>query len=945
MVAPVRVMPAAAPINDVVPLSQEEAAYEDGADPGLGKGYLKDLHDELNSGDRQIEMTPSQLFAKADRDGSGKIDLKEFERLYGIIVMHQRDQEQRRVKWKTESANQKQLVKIFRRMLIIVAIALGFMLAGNAALTTAIVFLSKDTKVDGGKLMDTNGNTLQMGEATEPLPQNLDSRMPDALWKEIKYAEFRSDTGGYMHLAILATVRKVIDDALHGSIVVMYSHIGQIELDGSIMTFQESMAGAFSDAGFEVHPEERRRLMGAFELVGLFNKIESFEDWDKTYEEPPKMPETYEADVVYMTSCVGTDVVTMEEVDRCTESGVLPSYIETINGDRYAAVTAHLWADATSGLQRESFSDLPHVGGWQLDKVTSAIQGQGYLDVAQTWMATGERFYCRTEHAPRQPNANKWAGSYVGTADISGKTAGHFRLKHKEIAGVVIDFYSTTPQPKEEYSNAVTVLPLMSIVTMTFADGKKDRSITKWLEVIPKDSISADVFAWGLDGPFTNATACASTMGLTAATDDGPQYIPPEAQIMSAHPFTKFYDSLDSTELFVLLADSPSSTAQELAEALLENDFSKTAEEAALASGRLSKAAYAEEQAKIAAYEQELDDADGQYLEDQYQEYVEWAEANGSYPYDNRRALLHNAACNKNKDTSGLCTDSCFGNLGFSAFPGLSELLPCDFTISLPHRCNWEIECSRDYYQAGPVSVSASGSVALNCEDNLQSCGGGGCIGVTVGLGYRGYTVGTISGSFCANSYVRKCPKYRTPDKTGVHNFIMTQTAYEITIGACALVLCGTVTLESASTRIWANSNIGPNGKWGIAPKGVTPLKGRNDCQEGSNDQRAYKRKLGIYVVAYLDWGWFGRTDVANGYVMNQWGAKDKRTTWDVASSRSAYNTNEYQHASTAASAQTAAMASVGISRCCNRNVRRQCCVCGGSRAPKCSCPGNAARC
>ena len=65
---------------------------------------------------------------------------------------------------------------------------------------------SADFKVsETGQLQTPKGGAIETVEHLEQ--QELDSRLPDAVWKTIKYLEFTSPAGGYMHLFVQATVR------------------------------------------------------------------------------------------------------------------------------------------------------------------------------------------------------------------------------------------------------------------------------------------------------------------------------------------------------------------------------------------------------------------------------------------------------------------------------------------------------------------------------------------------------------------------------------------------------------------------------------------------------------------------------------------------------------------------------------------------------------------
>eukprot|EP00961_Rhodomonas_salina_P199919 2696210-Rhodomonas_salina.2 len=85
--------------------------------------------------------------------------------------------------------------------------------------------------------------------------------------------------GTHLHQCVLRAIRSkcsltfvaVSDaDSEFGSIVAIYTHLGEIYLNGQEITFHESLEGAFTRAGFAVDGS-RRRLLGVVEVLGLFN--------------------------------------------------------------------------------------------------------------------------------------------------------------------------------------------------------------------------------------------------------------------------------------------------------------------------------------------------------------------------------------------------------------------------------------------------------------------------------------------------------------------------------------------------------------------------------------------------------------------------------------------------------------------------------------------------
>ena len=56
--------------------------------------------------------------------------------------------------------------------------------------------------------------------------------------------------------------------------MVIYTHLGEITLDGEAVSFHETLSGAFSRAGFRIDANGRR-LLGVVEMLGLFKLIRS----------------------------------------------------------------------------------------------------------------------------------------------------------------------------------------------------------------------------------------------------------------------------------------------------------------------------------------------------------------------------------------------------------------------------------------------------------------------------------------------------------------------------------------------------------------------------------------------------------------------------------------------------------------------------------------------
>merc|ERR1719331_1879960 len=101
------------------------------------------------------------------------------------------------------------------------------------------------------------------------------------------------------------------------------------------------MAGAFSQAGFTV-TDSRRRLQGAFELMGLFNSVPAFENLCEDVE-TPKMAATFHAQADQLHPCLIRDGT----LDLCHKYGVPSTHMQDSSGTLATAMTAAQRKEAT----------------------------------------------------------------------------------------------------------------------------------------------------------------------------------------------------------------------------------------------------------------------------------------------------------------------------------------------------------------------------------------------------------------------------------------------------------------------------------------------------------------------------------------------------------------------------------------------------------------------
>ena len=91
---------------------------------------------------------------------------------------------------------------------------------------------------------------------------------------------------------------------------MLYTHLGEITVDGEAVFFEESLKGAFSRAGLSVDQASGRRLLGIVEIIGFFNKLNklSAEEANQSSTQSDvisQMPLTFVATLSQIQGCTG----------------------------------------------------------------------------------------------------------------------------------------------------------------------------------------------------------------------------------------------------------------------------------------------------------------------------------------------------------------------------------------------------------------------------------------------------------------------------------------------------------------------------------------------------------------------------------------------------------------------------------------------------------------
>ena len=139
--------------------------------------------------------------------------------------------------------------------------------------------MSEMTLVDGVLAVRETSGTRREGcesgtcpAATIKTAQNIEtlalsSQMHIENLGELKSVKIEQGAS-FVLFQVLAVGRYKQLPSRHGTVLVLYTHLGEVTLDGTAISFQESMAGTFSRAGLLVDESTNRRLLGVVEVLG-----------------------------------------------------------------------------------------------------------------------------------------------------------------------------------------------------------------------------------------------------------------------------------------------------------------------------------------------------------------------------------------------------------------------------------------------------------------------------------------------------------------------------------------------------------------------------------------------------------------------------------------------------------------------------------------------------
>lgn len=210
----------------------------------------------------------------------------------------------------------------------------------------------------------------------------LSSTLPLKYYTEMEWMAVESESGSRVTLRIDGVTNIPRHGAKCGSILVITTQQGRIELDDTEISFDNNIGSIFSEAGLDVawpnatDTSSRRRLNSDVSLTALFNTIGE-EEWICESVESPELPNLYAANVTLITDCIdetGKDICTLV----WGAGGPLvdvPGVVTAENGQRFLHKKRYLWQNGSDTV----IMDYPSFSPFMIT-ATIAMKGQGFMN-------------------------------------------------------------------------------------------------------------------------------------------------------------------------------------------------------------------------------------------------------------------------------------------------------------------------------------------------------------------------------------------------------------------------------------------------------------------------------------------------------------------------------------------------------------------------------------
>jgi len=238
-------------------------------------------------------------------------------------------------------------------------------------------------EVSDAGILQTKGGKSNVGVHANYDESNVSSNLSDEQLREMRRFDVRSKSGNYISMQVLSVARHSKADSKCGTVIVIYTFIGDMTIDGGQLSFNERVAGAFQNAGFAIAPS-RRRLMGVISLIGFFDMLVETTDYDQcpsTYNDMMVDGSWYTTTDIYKScfafNCLSTTYDYTEFPMTDTEQ-VWPTNdasLAVINGKAAAKDKTFAWSEGVVDVDGEKFFKYTEYAyGEGVDNVFTSIE-------------------------------------------------------------------------------------------------------------------------------------------------------------------------------------------------------------------------------------------------------------------------------------------------------------------------------------------------------------------------------------------------------------------------------------------------------------------------------------------------------------------------------------------------------------------------------------------
>ncbi|ACO64688.1 predicted protein [Micromonas commoda] len=488
--------------------------YISGANGNSGDDALLSEDGGINV--RSLPEDVQAVFADIDANGDGVLDMEEFKTMLSTYAVLRRSNQEGSVSISTLPDKVQPALKVFdqdgdgtvdpkelmraaemyqaskksqrrmRKFIIGLVLFVVALIGINSAMTFMMVEIAKETKASPDGVMRVNAGGGHQGAVVKTAangePSPLTSGLPDAAFAQLKQFQVDSPTGAHVSLVVQGWYRVPSPIATTGSVVKIMTAAGFIILDGTDMTFEETVGTVFSEAGFDVMG---RKLLGMYEIVGIFNSID---DWTGLGEEEKK-PGFGKHDFYMEYSTLNKCVMEVGAEKSCVDmyNNTHGAYVQ-IDGEHYIKIDSTILMDVDTNIAMESHYYAEFQATIEeMKSPTRRVKAQAiaYNVSLPDDDEESDMFYCKEIHPGGDSSVwNVTSAAKVGeTEDADGRTIREFvittpltSLQHDFITNFDANIPYTGTTEVKYWDDKATGYPVK------FSFGGKDFVVTKYVE-------------------------------------------------------------------------------------------------------------------------------------------------------------------------------------------------------------------------------------------------------------------------------------------------------------------------------------------------------------------------------------------------------------------------------------------------------------------------------